>query len=115
VHRLVLEAFVGPCPDGMEACHWDDDKTNNHVSNLRWATQSDNMHDRVRNGRHQLASLPHCKRGHEFNEANTYISTSGYRSCRACLAALQRQYRRDRAEATRMATKGEGSNEPRPA
>lgn len=22
VHRAVLESFAGPCPDGMEACHW---------------------------------------------------------------------------------------------
>jgi hypothetical protein len=24
VHRLVLEAFVGPCPEGMEGCHFPD-------------------------------------------------------------------------------------------
>jgi len=45
VHRLVLEAFVGPCPDGMEACHLDSDKTNNRVSNLRWDTHLENMRD----------------------------------------------------------------------
>lgn len=27
VHQLVLDAFVGPCPEGMEACHTDDDPT----------------------------------------------------------------------------------------
>jgi hypothetical protein len=60
VHHLVLEAFVGPRPKGMECCHWDDDATNNRLSNLRWGTRLDNMQDRIRNGR---AKAP-------FGEAN---------------------------------------------
>lgn len=51
LHRLVLEAFVGPCPRGMQACHWDGDPSNNHISNLRWDTQRGNWKDRVRHGR----------------------------------------------------------------
>lgn len=47
VHRLVLEAFVGPCPDGMEGCHNDGDKSNNRPSNLRWDTQSANSFDNI--------------------------------------------------------------------
>ena len=50
VHRLVLEAFVGPCPAGMEACHGDGDKTNNHLSNLRWDTAKNNSQDKIRHG-----------------------------------------------------------------
>lgn len=48
---LVLEVFVGPCPPGMECCHYDDDPTNNTVSNLRWGTHQSNMQDRSRNGK----------------------------------------------------------------
>lgn len=56
VHRLVLEAFVGPCPEGMMACHADDNPTNNNLSNLRWGTIHDNLADAYRNGRiHQGA------------------------------------------------------------
>ena len=40
VHRLVLEAFVGPCPDGMTCDHIDQNRANNRLSNLRWATWS---------------------------------------------------------------------------
>ena len=29
VHLLVLEAFVGPCPPGLEGCHDNDDGFNN--------------------------------------------------------------------------------------
>lgn len=50
VHRLVLEAFVGPCPPGMEACHQDGDRTNNVLVNLRWDDHRSNMADRIRHG-----------------------------------------------------------------
>lgn len=52
VHRLVLEAFVGPCPEGMEACH-DPDPTpaNCTLTNLRWDTHANNMEDARRHGR----------------------------------------------------------------
>ncbi len=51
VHRLMLEAFVGPCPVGMESCHYDGDRTNNVLSNLRWDTRKANIEDRARHGR----------------------------------------------------------------
>ncbi len=63
VHRLVLEAFVGPCPPGMECCHFpDQDPTNNRLENLRWDTKSKNIRERinpdyVRGSRHQCAKL----------------------------------------------------------
>jgi hypothetical protein len=42
VYRLVLEAFVGPCPGGFEAAHLDGDSMNCVLSNLKWATHSEN-------------------------------------------------------------------------
>jgi hypothetical protein len=84
LHRLVLEAFVGPCPPGLQACHADDVKANNVLSNLRWDTASGNGLDQVRNGRHHNASKTHCKQGHEFTPENTYTSPSGGRRCRQC-------------------------------
>lgn len=50
VHRLVLEAFVCPCPTNMEACHDDSDPSNNRLSNLRWDTPKANQADRNANG-----------------------------------------------------------------
>lgn len=50
VHRLVLEAFVGPCPAGMECRHLDGDKSNNRLDNLCWGTKSENYHDKVKHG-----------------------------------------------------------------
>lgn len=51
VHVLVLEAFVGPCPVGMECCHGPDrNPANNHADNLRWDTHAENIRDRTRHG-----------------------------------------------------------------
>lgn len=49
VHRLVLEAFVGPCPDRMQACHWNDIPDDNRIENLRWDTRDANFADQRRN------------------------------------------------------------------
>lgn len=49
IHRLVLEAFVGPRPDGMEGCHYPEtNKSNNRLSNLRWDTHAENERDDYR-------------------------------------------------------------------
>ncbi len=64
VQTLVLEAFVGPCPDGMQACHFPDRNTaNNALSNLRYGTPVQNQADRlvhgteVRGEKHYLTHL----------------------------------------------------------
>lgn len=52
VHRLVLEAFEGPCPPGMEACHGPGGPDDNRwpESGLHWGTLEENGHDKVRDG-----------------------------------------------------------------
>lgn len=50
VAKLVLEAFVGPCPRGFQACHNDGIKQNNAVTNLRWDTRKGNEADKIRHG-----------------------------------------------------------------
>ena len=51
IHRLVLEAFVGPRPSGMQCRHYPDtSKTNNRLSNISWAEQSINENDKVSSG-----------------------------------------------------------------
>lgn len=84
VHRLVLNAFVGLRPEGLVGCHWDDDKSNNALTNLRWDTPVANGRDRVRNGHHYLANRTHCVHGHPFAGENLYLSPDGKRHCRTC-------------------------------
>lgn len=50
VHRLVLEAFVGPCPRGMEGCHGNGARSDARLTNLRWDTKSANQADRLKHG-----------------------------------------------------------------
>jgi hypothetical protein len=50
VHRLVLEAFVGPCPDGMECRHLNNDPADNRLENLAWGTKAENGADQSENG-----------------------------------------------------------------
>jgi hypothetical protein len=50
VRRLVLEAFIGPCPAGMEACHNNDNRADNRPGNLRWDSHAVNTDDAFRNG-----------------------------------------------------------------
>jgi hypothetical protein len=45
VHRLVAEAFIGPCPEGQECRHKDDDRTNARAENLEYGTRQDNVND----------------------------------------------------------------------
>ncbi len=50
VHRLVLTAFVGSCPKGMEGCHNNGKADDNRVANLRWDTHKNNNQDRELHG-----------------------------------------------------------------
>lgn len=96
VHAIVLDAFVGKCPEGEERRHLDDDPLNNRLPNLSYGTHSQNMLDQVRNGTHFAAEKTHCKSGHPFDVGNTYITPVGKRHCRACQCAASIRYRLQR-------------------
>ena len=49
-HRLVLEAFIGPRPQGFECNHIDGRKKNNPLSNLEWVTHPENINHAWRTG-----------------------------------------------------------------
>lgn len=49
--RLVLSAFVGACPEGMEACHNNGNVLDSQLDNLRWDTPISNAADRIRHGK----------------------------------------------------------------
>jgi hypothetical protein len=50
VSRLVLEAFVGPCPAYHEASHLDGSKDNDHLDNLVWEDRGANNRRRREHG-----------------------------------------------------------------
>lgn len=87
VHRLVLNAFVGPCPDGQEGRHLNGNNQDNRLTNLAYATHSVNILDKLAHGTHTNALKTHCPRGHEYTPENTRVqvkATTASRKCRAC-------------------------------
>ena len=52
LHRAVLEAFAGPSPPGKEGAHYNGNKNDCCLLNLRWATSKSNHADRIEHGTH---------------------------------------------------------------
>ena len=70
VHRLVVAAFLGPIPAGMEVNHKDLNKHNPRLDNLEVVTRSANLKHAYRHGR-----IPHLKRaGHQ--NSNTRLTSA---------------------------------------
>lgn len=56
--------------------------------NFRWATRAQQNDNR----RNAIAMRTHCPRGHAYTPENTYISPTGSRACRPCVAAASARY-----------------------
>jgi hypothetical protein len=89
-HRVMYEIHRGPIPDGLDL---------DHLCRVRHCVNPAHLEPVTR--RENLRRSPiidwdrtHCKRGHEFTEANTYITRSGYRNCRECHRLGERARRR---------------------
>lgn len=102
VHRVVAAAFIGPCPEGMEVDHIDNDSQNNCVENLTYITHAQNMARqrefgtsnacKAARGEHYLQKRTHCPRGHVLSDPNltNYGKKLGVRICKACARAHSR-------------------------
>jgi hypothetical protein len=88
VHRMVLEAFVGPAPQGMVGAHLDGNPGNNRLENLVWVTQKENIRhkyehasypkmtwEKVRELRRlALTGTPQIELARRFDLSNGYVS-----------------------------------------
>lgn len=76
IHRLVLQAFVGPCPPNQEGCHNDGNRQNNEATNLRWDTRFQNMADKKLHGTEQLGAKHWMIRKPEWVRRGQRVPTS---------------------------------------
>jgi len=52
IHSLVMASFVGPRAGGMETNHKDGNKSNNHITNIEYVTNQENVDHAVMMGLH---------------------------------------------------------------
>lgn len=101
-HKAMWLALHGKPEKGMCVCHKCDNPLCCNPDHLWLGTHLENMADCRAKNRYYYANLTHCKRGHEFNEENTYIIKTkgeafGLRACKACQNLLQKErYHRNR-------------------
>ena len=83
VHHLVLEAFIGPRPEGQETRHGPGGALDNRLVNLRWGTHLDNVTiDKERDGtvirgeRHGWAKLTEA----DIHEISARRAAGGWRN-----------------------------------
>ena len=85
VHQLVLEAFVGPRPEGQQGRHGPGGSLDNRLVNLRYGTPVENMADKERDGTalrgetHGGAKLTEaivleCRRRHAAGESQSSLA-----------------------------------------
>lgn len=83
-HRYAYMLTHGAIPEGAFVLHNCDNPSCVRPDHLRIGSQVDNMRDRSQRGRNPNALKRSCRNGHEYDEANTYVTRRGTRSCRAC-------------------------------
>lgn len=108
-HVVIFEERYGPVPKGFMVGHvcpnrkpGQEQRLCCNIDHLKLTNAKENASENVVNSRSQInASKTHCKRGHEYNEANTFEQTRVRpdgtirveRVCRLCRNELQRAYR----------------------
>lgn len=91
-HRLVYTLLVGPIPEGDELDHVYPICTNKGCCNPDHLEPVPHIVNMARGIR---ARKTHCRHGHPFDEANTYVFRVGLterRCCRLCNKALSNRY-----------------------
>lgn len=87
VHKLVMLAFVGPCPTGMQICHNNGNPSDNRIQNLRYDTPKNNQMDRdahgtalrgemVKTAKFTAEEVKAMKSGIDFRKANEIFGVS---------------------------------------
>ncbi len=93
-HIVAYELVAGPVPDGLELDHLCRNKACVNPAHLEPVTRAVNLTRGIGPSLTRARRKPHCKRGHEYDNTNTYVDPAGRRHCRIC-----RDYHRGRSRA----------------
>lgn len=95
VHRVSYQAFHGPIPAGLEVDHICRVRHCVNPSHLQAITHAENLRRAI------VKPHSHCRKGHQFTRANTYLRPDGWRECKECKRATRRRSANSKKKAER--------------
>ena len=100
-HRVVYMLLVGPIGEGLHLDHLCRVRHCVNPEHLEPVTPLENV--RRSSAADYWRSKTHCPRNHPYDEANTYVTKRGARTCRACARDKMRARRATKPAAFRVA------------
>jgi len=110
-HRIAYQLANGPIPEGLTIDHLCRNRACCNPAHLEAVLQRTNTL-RGTGFAAVNATKTHCPQGHEYSPENTYVSSSGERSCRACGRASCSRYGKQRRARKALSTAGTESQRP---
>jgi len=94
-HRVLYALHRGPIPVGLDLDHLCRTRCCVNPWHLEPVTRRENILRGI-SALAAQAKQTHCKHGHEFTEANTYLESPTKRGCKECRRRIAREYGRRR-------------------
>jgi hypothetical protein len=89
-HRVAYEIYRGKIPEGLTIDHLCRVRSCVNPDHLEAVPRLVNYH---RGDLNQNTTKTHCPKGHQYDEANTYVRKDGARGCRECARLRMREKR----------------------